>query len=55
MLTRKHKYCSCTLMANGPRKEIEMSDKTLAIAFLLGTACLAIIATIMFPELPGLP
>ena len=32
-----------------------MNDKTLAIAFLLGTLCLAALATIMFPEMPGLP
>jgi len=34
---------------------MEMSDKTLAIAFLLGTLCLAFLVTIMFPDLPGLP
>ena len=32
-----------------------MSDKTLAIVFLLGTLSLAILATIMFPGSPGLP
>ncbi len=32
-----------------------MSDKIPAIAFLIGTLCLAILASTMFPELPGLP
>ena len=32
-----------------------MSDKTLAIAFLVGTLVLAALATIMFPDLQGLP
>jgi hypothetical protein len=32
-----------------------MSDKIPAIAFLIGTLCLAILATIIFPDLPGLP
>ncbi len=32
-----------------------MSDKALAIAFLLGTLCLAAIATVMFPTSSGLP
>jgi hypothetical protein len=33
----------------------EMSEKIPAIAFLIGTLCLAILATIIFPDLPGLP
>lgn len=32
-----------------------MSDKALAITFLLATLCLAVVATIMFPNVPGLP
>lgn len=32
-----------------------MSDKMLAIAFLLGTLCLAVLATVMFPSASGLP
>ena len=34
---------------------MKMSDKTLAITFLIGTLCLAFLATIMFPDLAGLP
>ena len=33
----------------------EMSDKNLAIAFLLVTLCVAVLATIIFPTVPGLP
>ena len=33
----------------------EVSDKIPAIAFLVATLCLAILVTIMFPDLPGLP
>lgn len=32
-----------------------MSDKALAMAFLVVTLCLAALATIMFPNMPGLP
>ena len=32
-----------------------MSEKTIAIAFLLGTLFLAVLATMMFPDLPGIP
>jgi len=32
-----------------------MSDKMLAIVFLLGTLCLAVLATVMFPSVSGLP
>ena len=32
-----------------------MSDKTLAIAFLIGTLCVAVLATVMYPTLQGLP
>jgi|WetSurSiteA1Bulk_404760.scaffolds.fasta_scaffold49190_2 hypothetical protein len=32
-----------------------MSDKALAMAFLVVTLGLAVLATIMFPNVPGLP
>jgi hypothetical protein len=32
-----------------------MSDKTLAIAFLLVTLCLAALASLIFPSISGLP
>jgi hypothetical protein len=32
-----------------------MSDKTLAIVFLLGTLAVAVIASLMFPTMSGLP
>jgi hypothetical protein len=32
-----------------------MSDKNLAILFLLGTICVAILAQVLFPNVPGLP
>lgn len=32
-----------------------MSEKTLAIAFLLVTFCLALLVTMIFPEMAGLP
>ena len=40
---------------NRYERRMEMSEKTIAVAFLLGTLCLALLATIMFPDLPGLP
>jgi hypothetical protein len=32
-----------------------MSDKNLAIVFLIGTIGVAILAQILFPNVPGLP
>jgi len=32
-----------------------LSEKTIALIFLLGTLCLAALASIMFPEMSGLP
>lgn len=34
---------------------IYLSEKTIAIIFLLGTLSLAALASIMFPEVSGLP
>ncbi len=36
-------------------KEVKMSDKTLAIVFLLGTLGVAVIASLLFPNMSGLP
>jgi hypothetical protein len=51
-MREKHKYQGCSL---GRNKEVEMSDKTLAIVFLLGTLGVAVIASLLFPTMSGLP